>query len=192
MREMGKIASDASWEWKLGTRASLTGHIVCLSGTKERESNVITHWPSSLPWTLALVLAAALLPDSAQAAGLAFRNDTDSPILVQGVTIINRVARRGKLHVLRPGEVSREPVLLPGTILVTVADAKQPARILRQEPIQFTGIDLFFAIQAEEPEKAQEANKLSAQTSDRKANPKVKLLLLRPTPPTATPPTPRR
>lgn len=151
---------------------------------------MITRWPSQ--WAVLLVVAAAFLPDSAQAAGIAFRNDTDSPILVQGVTIINRVARRGKLHVLRPGDVSQEPVLVPGIILITVADAKQPARILRQEPVQFTGIDLFFAIQPDISEKAQEANKPSPQTSDRKPNPKVKLLLLRPTPPLSTPSTPRR
>ncbi len=152
---------------------------------------MITHWSFSSHWTLILVLVASL-PASAQASGLAFRNDTDSPILVQGVSIINRVARRGKLHVLRPGEVSQELVLVPGTILITVADAKQPARILRQEPVQFTGIDLFFAIQADEPEKNPDGNKASAKTSDRKVNPKVKLLLLRPTPPVNAPPAPRR
>src|SRR5438552_13269789 len=106
--------------------------------------------------SLLMVVALGLLPAAADAAGIAFRNDTDSPILVQGISVINRIARRGKLHVLRPGEVSAEIVLVPGSKLIIVADAKQPTRILCQKEIQFTGTDLFFSIQVEEPAKNEE------------------------------------
>src|ERR1700757_2872806 len=95
-------------------------------------------------------------PASADAAVLAFRNDTDTPVMVQGISIINRVARRGKLHVLRPGEVGHELILVPGAKLIIVADAKQPTRILCQETIQFAGTDLFYAIQPESADKAGE------------------------------------
>jgi hypothetical protein len=156
---------------------------------------VISRYPSVLRrkgLTLLVVVAVVFLPAAAEAGGLAFRNDTDSPILVQGVCIINRVARRGKLHVLRPGEVSRELVLVPGTILITVADAKQPRRILCQEAIPFTGADQLLAVQVEEPEKSKEGDKAAANEKDRKpVTPKFKLVLLIPTPP-VSPPTLRR
>ena len=157
----------------------------------QRETDVISRYPSGLRLTLLAVAAVTLLPAAAEAAGLAFRNDTDSPLLVQGVSIINRIARRGKLHVLPPGAVSRELVLVPCTVLISVADANQPSRILHQESIQFTGTDLFFAIQAEEPEKVQEKGKASDKATDRKAASKFKLVLLKPAAP-SPPPAQRR
>src|SRR5690348_10021410 len=96
----------------------------------------------NLAWFALAVLG--LWPIAAEAASLAFRNETDTPIMVQGVMIINRVARRGKLHFLGPGEVSQEPVLVPGVIVVTVIDAKQPNHALCHQSIQFTGTDLFY------------------------------------------------
>ena len=138
----------------------------------------------------ALLVALAVLPAGAEAASLAFRNDTDSPLLVQGVSLVKGVARRGKLHVLRPGEVSQELILVPGTVVITVADANQPKRTLCREAIQFTGVDLFFAIQTEEFEKAQDGNKAAAKSNDRKAASKFKLVLLKPMP--ASPPAIRR
>lgn len=148
-------------------------------------------------FALLAVIALGLLPAAAEAGGLAFRNDTDNPVFVQGVAIIKGVARRGKLHALRPGQVSREPILLPGPvpllIRVRVYDGNQPARILCEENIPFTGTDLFFAVQAEEPEKSREGEKATAKEKERKpVPPKVKLMLVRPPPPVSPPPNPRR
>jgi len=138
---------------------------------------------------LLAVIAVGLWAAAAEAAVIAFRNETAGPIMVQGISIINRVARRGKLHVLRPGEVGREPILVPGTKLIIVADAMQPTRILCQETIQFTGTDLFYAIQREEPDKAKEGDDTSTKTRGRKMlTPKVKLVPSKPTPPITLPP----
>jgi len=175
----------------MGTSFGLRGE-----ESDQREIAVGSRYSSGLRQnglTLLAVVALGLLPASAEAAGLAFRNDTDGPILVQGVSIVNRVARRGKLHVLRPGEVSRELILVPSTIVIRVADANQSTRSLCEKAIQFTGTDLFFAIKVEEPEKAQEGDQASAKAKEQKAVPlKVKLVLVKPTPPVSPPPTPRR
>src|SRR5438067_526848 len=110
---------------------------------------------------LLAVVAVGFWPIAAEAAALAFRNETESPIMVQGITIINRVARRGKLHLLGPGEVSQEPILVPGTILIIVTDAKQPNHALCHQTIQFTGTDLFYAIQREQPDKLKDGDDAS-------------------------------
>jgi hypothetical protein len=155
-----------------------------------REINLmICHICGSRPSGLAplAVVAVGLWAAAAEAAVIAFRNETDGPIMVQGISIINRVARRGKLHVLRPGEVAGELILVPGTRLIIIADAKQPTRILCQEIIQFTGTDLFYAIQRDEPDKAKEGE--DAKAKGRKMLlPKVKLVPSKPTPPITLPP----
>jgi hypothetical protein len=134
------------------------------------------------------VVAIWLWPVSVQAAVLSFRNETDTPIMVQGISIINRVARRGKLHVLRPGEVGQELILVPGAKLIIVADAKQPTRILCQETIQLAGADLFYAIQPASVDKAAEGGDSSPKAKGRKPSTlKVKLVPSKPNP-AATPP----
>jgi hypothetical protein len=131
---------------------------------------------------LALV-AVGFWPVAAEAAMLAFRNETESPVMVQGIMIVNRVARRGKLHFLGPGEVSQEPIRVPGTVLITVIDAKQPSHALCHQTIQFTGIDLFYAIQREQPDKGKEGDDSSFKAKGRKTiAPKVKLVPAKPTP----------
>src|SRR5437879_7952637 len=96
------------------------------------------NWRRSL-LALLVVSAVGCWPTALEAAVITFRNDTESAILVQGIGMVNRVPRRGKLHLLRPGEVSRELVLVPGATLmlqIVVADFKQPTRPLCQEWIQ--------------------------------------------------------
>jgi hypothetical protein len=133
-------------------------------------------------FALLTVLAVGLWPHAADAAVLAFRNETDSPIMVQGITIINRVARRGKLHLIGPGEVSQEPILVPGFVQITVIDAKQPNHALCQKIIQFTGTDLFFAIQREQPEKLKEGEDPPRSKGRKTLAPKVKLVPAKPVP----------
>jgi hypothetical protein len=145
---------------------------------------------------LALVAALALgvWPVAAEAGVISFRNETDFPIMVQGVSIINLVARRGRLHLLQPGEVVRELHLVPGTKLIIVADANQPARILCEKAIGFTGTDLFFGIQRDEPVKVKDGAAGSSNSKARKAViPKVKLVPFLPIPPVpVSPSTPHR
>jgi hypothetical protein len=132
---------------------------------------------------VAAAVAVGFWPAIAEAGILAFRNDTDFPIMVQ-VSIINRIAWRGKLHVLRPGEFVRELHLVPGPKLVIVFDAKQPTRVLCKQFIPFTGTDLFYAIQREGLEKGKEGAADSAKAKVHKAVlPKVRLVPSPPVPP---------
>jgi hypothetical protein len=145
-----------------------------------------------LRWTkLALVALAAvgIWPAAAEAGVLSFRNETDFPVMLQGVSIINRVARRGKLHLLRPGEVVRELNLIPGTkLMIIIADAKQPTRILCQEIVPYMPAELFYAIQRDEAENAKHGTSGSPKSTSRKAvTPKVKLVPSKPAPPASVP-----
>ena len=146
---------------------------------------------SSQPQTALVLLAVVTLglwPAAAEAAVLSFRNDTDSPITIRGISIVNRVALQGKVHILRPREIWPEPIFVPGTILIIVADANQPMRILCQQAIQFRGTDLFYAIQPETPVKPKEKDNNSPKSkTPRAVTPKVKLVPIRPTPPALSP-----
>jgi hypothetical protein len=143
---------------------------------------------------LMAALAMGLWPTLAEAGIISFRNETDFPIMVQGVSIIKGVPRRGIIHVLRPGEAVREVHLVPGPKLIIVADAKQPTRVLCQKIIPFTGADLTYAVQPEEPAKAKgEAADSSKSRARKPVIPKVKLVPSLPAPPPPlSPSNPRR
>jgi hypothetical protein len=95
----------------------------------------------------------AIGPGSASAGWLGFRNDTKAPILVQGMSIVNKTLRAGKVHTLQPGQVSWDFIIAPGNKLVIIADAKQPTRILYRDTVPFMGKDLFYSIKPEAPAK---------------------------------------
>jgi hypothetical protein len=96
-------------------------------------------------------LVLAFVPACAQAQTLGFRNDTPGPVIVQGVSIVNRIPRRDRAHVLQPGEVCWDTVPVVGNRLVTIADARLPIRTLYQNSILCPGKDLFYSIQVEVP-----------------------------------------
>jgi len=97
------------------------------------------------------VLLGLLLPAAADAAWVGFRNDTGSPILVQGASVVNNQLRRGRARLLLPGEVYWDNVLLPGKKIIIVADTQQPTRVMSQDAIIVAGADLFFSVQLEPP-----------------------------------------
>jgi hypothetical protein len=137
---------------------------------------------------LLALAAAGFWPLDAEAAVLAFRNETDAPVMVQGMTVINRVARRGKLHLVGPGEVSQEPILVPGALRIIVVDAKQPSRVLCETTVLFTGADLFYAIQRDPPIRPRDADDASPNAKARKTlAPKVKLVPSKPVLPSVKP-----
>jgi hypothetical protein len=78
---------------------------------------------------------------------LGLRNDTNGPIIVQGVSIINRVPRQGPRHVLLPGQESWDVMIAPGNKMIIISDAKQPTRTLLQQTVNYAGKDLFYSIQ---------------------------------------------
>lgn len=97
------------------------------------------------PLLAALLLAVA--GPAAEAAWLGFRNETPVPIVVQGASVVGNAVRRGRPHLLYPGEVAWDSVSIPGEKVLTIHLAKQPALILLRETVPFKGSDLFFAIQ---------------------------------------------
>jgi hypothetical protein len=105
----------------------------------------------SFPITLGLSMVMLCLGGSrsvgADGGWLGFRNDTNSPIIVQGISIINRVPRQGPRHVLQPGQESWDVMIAPGNKMIIIADAKQPTRTLLQPTVNYAGADLFFSIQ---------------------------------------------
>jgi hypothetical protein len=98
---------------------------------------------------LLVFLASASSARAADNGWLGFRNDTNVPIIVRGVSIINRVARQGPPHVLQPGQECWDVMIAPGNKLILIADAKQPTRTLLQQTIKYAGVSLFFSIQAD-------------------------------------------
>jgi hypothetical protein len=83
-----------------------------------------------------------------EAAGMGFRNDLKTPVVIQGANIVNGMLRRSKPLVLLPGKTGWDTNLPPGNRIVTVYDYFQPNRILFQGTVAFQGNDMFFAVQA--------------------------------------------
>lgn len=108
---------------------------------------------------LAAGLIGLLVPAVAEAAWVGFRNDTGSPILVQGASVVNNQLRRGKPRLLLPGEVYWDCILLPGRKLIIVADAQQPNVTLYQDFIIVAAADLFFSVQKDMPLPLKQAPK---------------------------------
>ncbi len=136
------------------------------------------------------VAALVLLPAYGPAASwLGFRNDTKAPIIVQGISVINRSVRLGKRHVLQPGEMGWDLILAPGSKLVLIADAKQPTVTLFQGAILCSGNNLFFSIQPDEPKKRKGNDTDNAELPKRSGH-KVKLVPAMPPP--GTPANPSR
>jgi hypothetical protein len=103
--------------------------------------------------TLCLAMLCSLCDRSVAADGgwMGFRNDTTSPIIIQGVSIINRVTRQGPRHVVQPGQECWDVLIARGNKLILIADAKQPTRYLLQETVTYAGADLFFSVQPDNP-----------------------------------------
>src|SRR4051812_33236854 len=92
---------------------------------------------------LASILIAAATASAADPRWLGFRNDTNTVVIVQGISIVNRVPRQGPRHILKPGQESWDMMIAPGNKLILVADAKQPTRVLLQQTVSYTGTNLF-------------------------------------------------
>jgi hypothetical protein len=121
---------------------------------------------TALLWTILFV-------SPAQASWVYFRNDTNYPVVVQGVGVVNRVLKAGPRHTLQPGEVSRDLIVTPGKKLFIIADAKQPTRILFRDTVLCLGADLYFSIQPDPPPAVKANAKAPAKLPARKAPPPV-------------------
>jgi hypothetical protein len=97
-------------------------------------------------WALAAVVALGVLPGSVRACWLGFRNDLNVPVIVQGSSVVNKVVRQGKPHLLYPGEVSWDCILQPGVKAIRVYDAKARGRVLYEGPVTCGAKDLLFSV----------------------------------------------
>jgi hypothetical protein len=100
--------------------------------------------------TVRLVVAAVVLalfcvvPASLQAETLTFRNDTNTPVVVQGSYVVRGMVRRDAPQLVQPGASAR--IVLPGNKLITVYDAKLPSRTLFQDTIQAGNADQSYSL----------------------------------------------
>jgi hypothetical protein len=78
----------------------------------------------------------------ARAGWLGFRNDTETPLVLQ----INNVDRSGKAQLLYPGEVAWTCVVQPAAKVIRIYQAKLPRRLLREEKVFCGREDLFFSV----------------------------------------------
>ena len=88
-------------------------------------------------------------PTSAQqhGGGIGFRNDLNTPVLVEGASVVNGMLRRGQPIRIAPGQMCWDCNVNPGLRYVTIYDANQPTRILyRDPPIPFQGRDLLYGV----------------------------------------------
>jgi hypothetical protein len=82
------------------------------------------------PW-LPAVLVCGLLPGTAAAEALAFRNECKAPVVVQAVSVFRGRVFRDKPYLLNNGDTTPN-IVLPGDKVITVYDAKVPNRVLFQ------------------------------------------------------------
>jgi hypothetical protein len=101
-------------------------------------------WHASSPFLIGLTILTA--PTVANAAWFGVRNDSQIPVVFQGASVVNNVVRRGKPHLLQPGQEAWE-LVQPGPKIISVYDARVPSRVLFEGPIVCGNLDMFFSIQ---------------------------------------------
>jgi len=87
-----------------------------------------------------------LAPVLAQAAGIGFRNNLKTPVIVQGASVVNGMLRRGQPLLIAPAKIGWDNNLPPGVRFITIYDANQPSNILFRGPVPVQSQDLFFGI----------------------------------------------
>jgi hypothetical protein len=77
--------------------------------------------------------------------GIGFRNDLKTPIIVQGVSLVNKMQRRGQPFLVNPGKTVWDNNLPPGTLRIyTIYDANQQRILIQNLPINVQKTDQFF------------------------------------------------
>jgi hypothetical protein len=100
-----------------------------------------------LPLLLAALALGVLLPAAVRAESLAFRNDTNAPLVIQGACVVKGQLRADQPIMIAPGSAAR--IDLPGNKLVTVYHARLPNRPLYQGTIPGGNDDQYYSIQAD-------------------------------------------
>lgn len=99
--------------------------------------------------TLLAICSLLAILDDARAQGptaaIAFRNETMGPVIIQGVSRINNMPRRGQPILVPPSRVGFDLNVPGGVRLINIYDAQQPSRILLNDfavPVQSREISL--------------------------------------------------
>jgi hypothetical protein len=90
------------------------------------------------------LLAIALVPTIAEAAGIGFRNDTPFPIYVQGSIIANGQIKRGPLLLIKPGQAYWDVNLTMGNRTISIYSLANQK--LFEDTRAFQGKDQFYAV----------------------------------------------
>ncbi len=101
------------------------------------------------------VLLLALCPACADASWLGFKNDTSAAVVIQSATLINGQVRRGKPHVLHPGEMALDAVIAPGIRQIAVYDPNQNNRLIFQDAVNCQNTDIFLSLRHVTPPPVQ-------------------------------------
>jgi hypothetical protein len=99
----------------------------------------------------ALVLLGLSLPRSETQGqmpgpGIGFRNDLKTPVIVQGVSLVNNMQRRGQPFLVQPGKTVWDNNLPMGMRYYTIYDANQQRILLRDRNVPVQNKDQFFVI----------------------------------------------
>ena len=78
--------------------------------------------------------------------GIGFRNDLKVPVIVQGVSLVGNMQRRGQPFVVNPGKKVWDNNLPMGMRYYTIYEANQQRILLRDRPVRILTADQFFAI----------------------------------------------
>jgi hypothetical protein len=93
---------------------------------------------------VALLMAAT--PATSRAAGIAFTNKLDGPIVVQGASFVGGVWVRGQALLIQPGKAGVDPSLVQGFRQIVIYDANKPNVQLMKKIIQFPGVDVHYHV----------------------------------------------
>src|SRR5262245_33744741 len=104
----------------------------------------------------------AALPAAAQARGIAFRNELNLPIVVQGTSIVNNMVRQGRPFLLYPNKSGMDQIPAAGNRLIVIYDANQPSRVLYKDVVPYAGKEMHFAVQVDPPANPRERGPLKA------------------------------
>jgi hypothetical protein len=106
------------------------------------------------------LLVLAVLGGLADAAGIAFRNDLNFRVMVQGASSVNNVARRGPLLVIEAGKTQWDTNLPTGNREVIIYGG-QPTSILYRAVVPFKGQDMTLSINLDRMGRIQLSEKKS-------------------------------
>jgi hypothetical protein len=85
------------------------------------------------------------LPAPARGEMISFSNNSRLPLVVQLSSVVRGGVRRDRPYALFPG--GKASIFLPGPKLVQIYDGRLPNRILFQDNLPPSNVDVFFSIQ---------------------------------------------